>query len=51
MIVAYNFLAVILIALVAKLGINYTDYEEFFVALGVVDVVYLVCVLGYMLVG
>lgn len=51
MIVMYNFIAVLMIALLVKLGIEYTDYEEYFVALGVIDIVYLVCLFGYMLAG
>ena len=51
MIVAYNLLVVFLVALVVKLGITYTDYEEIFVALGVVDIVYLICLLFYIIIN
>ena len=51
MIVGYNLLVVFLVALVVKLGITYTDYEEIFVALGVVDIVYLICILFYIIIN
>lgn len=51
MIVLYNLLAVVVVALVVKLGITYTDYEEVFVALGVVDIVYLICILFYIIIN
>lgn len=51
MMVAYNLLVVFLLALVVKLGITYTDYEEIFVALGVVDIVYLICILFYIIIN
>lgn len=51
MIVLYNLLAVVVVALVVKLGITYTDYEEIFVALGVVDIVYLFCILFYIIIN
>lgn len=47
----YNLLAVLVVAVIVKLGVKYTDYEEIFVAMGVVDIVYLCCVIIYMLVG
>ena len=50
MIVAYNLLVVFLVALVVKLGITYTEYEEVFVALGVVDIVYLFCIIFYIII-
>lgn len=49
MIVMYNILAVIALAIIVKLGITYTDYEEYFVMIGVVDIIYFICVLFYMM--
>jgi len=45
----YNILAVLFIALVVKLGITYTDYEEYFVMIGVLDVLYFIVILFYMM--
>ena len=50
MIVLYNILFVILVAVVSWLGIKFSNIEEYFVALGVIDVVYLIVVFGYMVV-
>ena len=50
MIVLYNILFVVLIAIVTWLGIKFSDREEYFVALGVIDIVYLIVVFGYMMV-
>ncbi len=47
MTVAYHVLIIIAIALVVKLGVKYTDYEEYFVTLGVLDIIYLICVFFY----
>lgn len=47
MIVLYNLLVILVMAFIVKLGITYTDYEEIFVAIGVIDIVYLVCLLFY----
>jgi hypothetical protein len=49
MIVLYNILFVILVAVVSWLGIKFSNIEEYFVALGVIDVVYLIVVFGYMM--
>lgn len=50
MIVLYHIVFVILIAIVTWLGIKFSDREEYFVALGVIDIVYLIVVFGYMMV-
>ena len=50
MIVLYNIVFVILIAIVTWLGIKFSNREEYFVALGVIDIVYLIVVFGYMMV-
>ena len=47
MTVAYHVLIIIAIALVVKLGVKYTDYEEYFVTLGVLVIIYLICVFFY----
>lgn len=47
MTVAYHVIIIIAIALVVKLGVKYTDYEEYFVTLGVLDIIYLICVFFY----
>jgi|LauGreDrversion4_2_1035121.scaffolds.fasta_scaffold64248_6 hypothetical protein len=49
MIVLYNFLIVIIVAIITWLGIKFTNLEEYFVALGVINIVYLICVFVYML--
>lgn len=49
MMVMYNILVVLFIALVVKLGITYTDYEEYFVMIGVLDVLYFIVILFYMM--
>lgn len=51
MMVMYNILAVLFIALVVKLGITYTDYEEYFVMIGVVDIIYFIGIVFYMMFG
>lgn len=51
MIVLYNIISVIVIAFISWLGIKFTDKEEYFVALGVIDIVYLFCVFGYMIIN
>jgi len=50
MIVLYNILFVVLIAIITWLGIKFSNREEYFVALGVIDIVYLIVVFGYMMV-
>ena len=40
-----------LIAFISWLGIKFTNKEEYFVALGVIDIVYLFCVFGYMIIN
>lgn len=50
MIVLYHIVFVILIAIVTWLGIKFSDREEYFVALGVIDIVYLIVVFAYMMV-
>ena len=50
MIVLYNILFVVLIAIITWLGIKFSNREEYFVALGVIDIVYLIGVFGYMMV-
>lgn len=47
MTVAYHLVIIIAIALVVRLGVKYTDYEEYFVTLGVLDIIYLICVFFY----
>lgn len=47
MMVLYNLLVMLVIALVVKLGITYTDYEEYFVMIGVLNVIYLICLVIY----
>lgn len=49
MIVLYNILFVVLIAIITWLGIKFSNREEYFVALGVIDIVYLIGVFGYMM--
>lgn len=49
MIVLYNILFVVLIAIITWLGIKFSNREEYFVALGVIDIVYLIVVFGYMI--
>jgi hypothetical protein len=51
MIVVYNILVIIAVAIIVKLGTTYTDYEEYFVMIGVVDIIYFICVLFYMMFG
>jgi hypothetical protein len=51
MIVLYNIIVVFVLALIVKLGVTYTDYEEYFVALGVIDIVYLSCVIMYIFIN
>lgn len=49
MIVLYNLVIILTIALITKLGIKYTDYEEYFVTLGVLDIIHFICLLFYVL--
>ncbi len=51
MIVLYNFLIVIIVAIITWLGIKFTNSEEYFVAIGVIDIIYLICVFVYMFVS
>jgi hypothetical protein len=47
MIVLYNVVIIILLSLFVKLGVTYTNYEEYFVALGVINIIYLICLILY----
>ena len=49
MIVLKHFLAIIIIGIISLIGIKKTSYEEYFVALMVINIVYLIIVIFYMI--